>query len=85
MDQKTPTYLKHLVKGHFTPMPRVVTTKLGEPKRNCPKAIPRHLQYHVVWSWILKCSVKLYITGPSTKCSFNEFVFIRVLTHDKIE
>jgi hypothetical protein len=31
------------------------------------------------------CSVKSYVTGPSTKCYFNECLFMRVLTHDKIE
>ena len=29
--------------------------------------------------------VKPYVTGPSTKCYFNEFLFMRILTHDKIE
>ena len=43
------------------------------PKEKCPKAIPRHLQNHVVWSWIFKCIVKSYVTGPSTKCYFNDF------------
>ena len=33
---------------------------------------------------ILKCSVKSYVTGPSTKCCFNKFLFMWVLTHDKI-
>ena len=37
------------------------------------------------WSWILKCSVKAYVTGPSAKCHFNEIVFMWVLTLDKIE
>ena len=41
---------------------------LWEPKRKCPKAVPTHLQTHVVWSRALKCSVKSYLTGPSTKC-----------------
>ena len=45
--------------------------KLWEPKRKCPKAIPRHLQNHVVWSRILKCSVKSYVTKPITKCHFS--------------
>ena len=31
------------------------------------------------------CSVKSYVTGPLTNCYFNEFPFMRVLTHDKIE
>ena len=39
----------------------------------------------IVWSWTLKCSVKSDVTGPPTKCYFNEFPFMRVLTHDKIE
>ena len=33
----------------------------------------------------LKCSVKSYVTGPSTKCYFKEFIFMWVLTHDKLE
>ena len=65
--------------------PRAVTTKLWEPKRKRPKGVPRHLQNHGVWSWILKCSVKSHVTRPSTKCLFNESLFKRVLTHDKIE
>ena len=72
-------------KGHFTHEPRAVTMRLWEPKRKCPKAVPTHLQNHVVWSQILKCSVKSYVNGPSTKCYFNAFLFTRVLTHDKIE
>ena len=44
-------------KGHFTHEQRAMTMKLREPKRKCPKAVPRHLQIHVVWSWTLKCSV----------------------------
>ena len=56
---------------------------LRAQKWECLKAIPRHFQNHVVWSWILKCSVKSYVTGPSSKCYFNECLFMRVLTHDK--
>ena len=70
-------------KGHFTHEPRVVTMKLWEPKRKCPKAVPTHLQNHVVWSQTRKCSVMSYVTGPSTKCYFNEFLSMRVLTHGK--
>ena len=33
----------------------------------------------------LKCNVKSYVTGPSTECCLNEFSFMQVLTHDKIE
>ena len=57
--------------------------KLWEPKRKCPKVVPRHLQNHVVWSRTLKCSVKPHMTGPSTRCYFNELLFMQVLTHDK--
>ena len=67
----------YLSKGHFTHEPRAVTKKLWEPKRKCPKAIPRHLQNHGLWSRIFKCSVKPYVTGPSTKCYFNEFLFMQ--------
>ena len=79
------SYLHWYIKGHFTHEPRAVTMKLWEPKRKCPKAIPRHLQNHVVWARIFKCSVKSYMTGPSTKCYFNEFLYMPVVTHDKIE
>jgi hypothetical protein len=51
-------------KGRFTHKPRAVTMKLWEPKRKCPKAVPTQIQNHVVWSRILKCSVKSYVTGP---------------------
>ena len=71
------------IKGHFTHEPRAVTIKLWEPKRKCPKAVPPLLQHHVVWSQIFKCSVKSYVTRPSTKCYFKEFLFMQVLTHDK--
>jgi len=56
-----------------------MTMKLWEPKRTCPKAVPTHLQNHLVWSQTLKCSVKSYGTGPSTNCYFNKFLFKRVL------
>jgi hypothetical protein len=39
----------------------------------------------VVWSRALKCSVKSYVPWPSTKCYFDGFLFMWVLTHDKIE
>ena len=73
-------------KAHFTHEPRAVTTRLWEPKRKCLKAaIATHLHDHVVWSQILKCSVKSHVTGPSTTCYFNDFWFTWILTHDKIE
>ena len=34
---------------------------------------------------VVKCSVKSYVTRPSNKCYFDEFLFTRVFTHDKIE
>ena len=55
------------------------------PKSKCPKAVPRHLQSHVVWSQVLKCSVKPYVTEPSIKCYLNEILFMRVLAHYKIK
>ena len=36
------------------------------------------LLYHAPWSRILKCIVKSYATKPSTKCYFNEFVYMRI-------
>ena len=73
------------LRAHFTHEPRAMTRKLWEPKRKCLKAVPRHLQNHVVWSRTLKCSVKSYVTMPSSKCYFCEFLYVRVLTHDEIE
>ena len=63
-------------KGHFTHPPSAVTTKLWEPKRKWVKVVPNHLQNHAVWSRILQCSVKSYVTGPSTKCYFHESLFM---------
>jgi hypothetical protein len=40
-----------------------------------------HLQNHLVRSQTLECSVRSYVTGPSTKCYFNGFLLMRVLTH----
>jgi hypothetical protein len=70
-------------KGQFTHVPKGVTMKLWEPKRKCPKIVPRQPQNHVVWSLTPKCCVKSYVTWPSTKCYSNEFLFMWVLTHDK--
>ena len=55
------------------------------PKESVQRLSQDHVPNHVVWSQALKCSVKSYVTGPSTKCYFNEFLFMQVLTHDKIE
>jgi hypothetical protein len=72
-------------KGHFTHKPRTMTMRLWEPKRKCPKTVPTHFQNHVAWSRTLKCGVKSYMTISSTKHYLNEFLFMPVLTHDKIE
>ena len=56
------------IKGHFTHELSPMTLTLWEPQRKCPKAVPTHLPNHVVWSLTLKCSVKPYVIGPSTKC-----------------
>ena len=56
------------------------------PKETVQKAIvPTHPQNHVVWSRALECCVKTYAIGLSTNCYFNEYLCMRVLTHDKIE
>jgi hypothetical protein len=69
--------------GHFTHEPRAVTMKLWELTKKCPKVVPTHLQNYVVWSRGLKCSVKSYVIRSLTKCYFNEFLFMHVLTRDK--
>ena len=53
------------------------------PKGSVQRLSQTHL--HVLWSRALRCSVESYVTGPSTKCYFNEFLFMRVLTYDKIK
>ena len=47
--------------------------------RESPKESRVHkpLQHHVVWSRILKCNVKSYVIGPSTKHYFDEFLLMR--------
>ena len=67
------------IKGHFTHEPRA-NHEIVRAKRKCPKVVPTHLHNHVRWSWTLKCGVKSYGTGPSTKCYFNQSLFTRVLT-----
>jgi hypothetical protein len=37
-----------------------------------------------VKSRALKCSVKSYVTGPSTKCYFDEFLYSFSVTHRRI-
>ena len=40
--------------------------------------------YPEIKGWVTPMSVKSYVTEPSTKCYFNGFLFMRILTHDKI-
>jgi hypothetical protein len=55
----------------------------GSPKK-VSKGHPNTPPKSRMWSRILKCNVKSYGTGPSTKCYFNEFPVMRVLlAHDK--
>jgi hypothetical protein len=62
-------------KGHFAHEPRAVTRFVcGSSK----ESVQNHV---VVRSRTLKCSVKSYVTGPSTKCYFNEFSFMRTGPH----
>ena len=61
--------------GHFAHKSSPMNMKLWEPKRKSPKAVPTHLQTHVVWSWVLKCSVKSDVTGPSPKCFYNDLFY----------
>jgi hypothetical protein len=49
-------------------------------QKKVSKCHPKTPPKYVVWSWILKCSVKSYVLGPSTKYYFNEFLFMQVLT-----
>ena len=69
--------------GHFTHEPSAVTLKLWEPKRKCPKAVPRHLQIHAMWSRTLKCEV--ICDWALNQMLFNERLFMRVLTCDKLK
>ena len=66
---------------NFTHEPRAVTMELWKPKRSDQ----RSSQSHAVWSRILKCSVMPYVTMPSTKCYFNAFLIVQVLTHYRIQ
>ena len=44
--------------------------------QNKVSKVPTHLRNHVVWSRTLKCSAKSYVTEFSTKCYFNECLFM---------
>ena len=45
-------------------------------QKKCSKAVPTNFQNHAVSLRALKCSVKSYVTCPSTKCYFNKFLFM---------
>ena len=55
------------------------------PNESVQRLSQRHPKNHVLWSQTLKCSVKSYVTGPSINNYFNDFLFMRVCTHDKIK
>ena len=74
----------NIISGSLHTRAKSCDHEIVRAQRKCPKAVPTHLQNHVVWLRTLKCSVKSYVTKPSTKCYFNEFLFMQVLTHDKI-
>ena len=38
------------------------------PNESVQRSSQTHLQNHVVWWWTLNCSVRSYVTKPSTKC-----------------
>jgi hypothetical protein len=56
----------------------IVRARKERKKEKCPKAVLTHLQNRVVWTRALKCSVKPYVTGPSTECYFIEFMFVQI-------
>ena len=47
-------------------------------QKKVSNTVLRHLHIHVVWLRSLKCSVKSYVTAPSTEYYFNEFLFMHV-------
>ena len=57
----------------FGPRSKCWSMKLWEPKRKCPKAVPRHIPKSCSVVTGPKCSVKSYVIVLSTKCYFNEF------------
>jgi hypothetical protein len=57
--------------------------RIVRAQRKVSRGRPNTPQNHVVWSRTLECSVKSYVTQPSTKCYFNVSLFMRGLIHDK--
>ena len=61
-------------KGHFTHKPSAMTI----PQKNKKVSIQRPPKSSCTVPYgTLKCSVKSYVTGPSTKCYFNGFLSTR--------
>ena len=58
---------------------------VGAQKKSVHRLSQDTFKLMLVWSRDLKRSVKSYVTGSSTTCYFNEFMFIWVLTHDNIQ
>ena len=55
--------------------------EIARAQKKMSKGCPRHTSKIMqTWSRILECSVKSYQSRPSTKCNFNEFLLMRVLT-----
>ena len=75
---------RNFTKGDFTHKSRAVTMKSWEPKRKCPKVVPRHIQNHVVWSWTLKCRWSHMWPGLQPNAISMNFIHAG-LTHDKIK
>jgi hypothetical protein len=83
--ESKPTEHVSSTKCHFTHEPRAVTMKTWEPKESVRMLSHNTFKFMLVWSRTVNCSVKSYVTMPSTKGYFNEFLFMWVLTHDKIK
>ena len=62
-----------LCKGHFTHEQRVRDHVTVRAQKKVSKGCPNTYSKYVAWSRTLKCSVKPYVTRPSTKYYFNEF------------
>ena len=75
---RVPPYKPYFTYSHLYqgPLPTRVKSRDHETVRKCPKAFPRLLQNHVVWSQALDRSVKSCVTWPSTTCYFNGFLFM---------
>jgi hypothetical protein len=70
-------------KGHITHEPGAWPWSCESPKE-VSKGCPNHFQSHLVCSHALKRSMKSYTTMSSTKCYFNNFLFMGVFIHNKM-